>query len=171
MKEKMDQARKEAANTTDYKKIEDESIKAIVDAMGLRVKEIKPDGHCMYSAIADQLNDGQNYQDIRKLASSYMRAHADDFLPFMTNQQGDMLSSTDFDEYCTNIEKTAEWGGHLELRAASQALSRQIQVVQMSAPTLIIGEDLNDKAPLKLSYHKHAYGLGEHYNSLEPKEN
>jgi OTU domain-containing protein 6 len=171
MKEKMEQARKEAANVTDYKKIEDESIQAIVDAMGLRVKEIKPDGHCMYSAIADQLNDGRNYQDIRKLASSYMHSHADDFLPFMTNKQGDMLTTEDFDEYCTNIEKTVEWGGHLELRAASQALSRQIHVIQMSAPTLIIGEKLKDNSPLLLSYHKHAYGLGEHYNSLEKKKN
>jgi OTU domain-containing protein 6 len=39
----------------------------------------------------------------------------------------------------------------------------------MGMPTVKMGEDFAGE-PLRVSYHRHAYGLGEHYNSLLPKD-
>jgi hypothetical protein len=47
-----------------------------------------------------------------------------------------------FDKYCTKVESTAEWGGHLELQAMAHALQRCIHVhavslgVSANPPTL-----------------------------------
>jgi hypothetical protein len=37
-----------------------------------------------------------------------------------------------FDKYCTKVESTAEWGGHLELQAMAHALQRCIHVHAVS---------------------------------------
>ena len=58
-------------------------------------------------------------------------------------------------------------GGHLELQAISTALDVCIEVYSAENPVLKIGEE-KEGAPLRLSYHLHAYGLGEHYNSVRP---
>ena len=58
-------------------------------------------------------------------------------------------------------------GGHLELQAISQALDVAIEVYSADQPVVKIGED-KEGAPLRLAYHLHAYGLGEHYNSVRP---
>jgi OTU domain-containing protein 6 len=55
---------------------------------------------------------------------------------------------------------------------AAQALKRQICVVARSMPTVTLGEEFGGKPaappPLTLCYMRHAFGLGEHYNSTEP---
>jgi OTU domain-containing protein 6 len=45
-----------------------------------------------------------------------MRDNSDDFLPFLTNKQGDIMSPQDFTEYCQELETTAVWGGQPEVR-------------------------------------------------------
>ena len=43
------------------------------------------------------------------------------------------------------------------------------QVVQAEGPDMVVGaEDYPGIPPLILTYHRHAYGLGEHYNSVLP---
>lgn len=74
------------------------------------------------------------------------------------------------------MRNTAEWGGHLELRALHMALGRPIHVysVQNGARPLEIHDDndksgsssVSDKEPIRLSYHLHYYALGEHYNQV-----
>ena len=84
----------------------------------------------------------------------------------MMNDQGNVLSAQEFNDYCQRVESSAEWGGQIELQAISKALKRSIHVIQMGTSILKIGEAFSDEQPLFLSYHRHAYGLGEHYNSL-----
>ena len=43
-----------------------------------------------------------------------------------------------------------------------------LQVVQAEGPPMVLGEQFAQK-PLILTYHRHAYGLGEHYNSVTSK--
>ena len=51
------------------------------------------------------------------------------------------------------------------------ALSKQVHVYSAQSPTaLVIGEDVHDEDPIRLSYHLHYYALGEHYNQVVPKE-
>ncbi|XP_064204210.1 deubiquitinase OTUD6B [Anguilla rostrata] len=137
----------------------------------LQIREISSDGHCMYRAVEDQLGARGHALDLaqlRTLTAQHMRSHADDFLPFLTNPNtGDMYTAGEFEKYCSDVESTAAWGGQLELRALTQVLQMPIEVIQADSPTIVIGEEYKS-APITLIYMHHAYGLGEHYNSVEP---
>ena len=43
-------------------------------------------------------------------------------------------------------------------------LSRQ--VIQAEGPSMVMGEDIRGQTSLILTYHRHMFGLGEHYNSV-----
>lgn len=77
-----------------------------------------------------------------------------------------------FEQYCHEMEATAAWGGQIELRALADALKRQIQVVSAELPTLVLGQEhASSEPPLQVCYLRHAFGLGEHYNSLQKLPN
>ncbi|KAL3043875.1 hypothetical protein OYC64_003683 [Pagothenia borchgrevinki] len=139
----------------------------------LQIKEISSDGHCMYRAIEDQLAQRtkpeltMSMKELRSRTAEFMRGHADDFLPFLTNSNtGDMYTTDEFEKYCSDVEHTAAWGGQLELRALTQVLLLPMEVIQADSPPIKIGEEF-DSEPVTLIYMRHAYGLGEHYNSVE----
>ena len=62
----------------------------------------------------------------------------------------------------------AEWGGQLEIRALCEYLHRPIHVYEANMPVLIMSEEnvRSDESPIILTYHRHYYALGEHYNSV-----
>ncbi|KAF9121857.1 OTU domain-containing protein 6B [Mortierella sp. 14UC] len=173
LKDLQDEAEKEAAGQVNMNEVERKAIEELATVMNVTVKDVTADGHCLYNAIADQLS--QHYRtetDVKALrheTAEYMRGHSDDFLPFLTNKQGDMMSPEDFIEYCRDLESTAVWGGQPELLALSRVHKVPIWVVQMGSPTVKLSADVySAKTPLMVSYHRHMYGLGEHYNSLRP---
>ncbi|KAF9148269.1 OTU domain-containing protein 6B [Linnemannia schmuckeri] len=175
LKELQDEAEKEATGQVNMNEVERKSIEELANVMNVTVRDVTADGHCLYNAIADQLL--QRYQtetsvkSLRHETAEYMRAHSDDFLPFLTNKQGDMMSPEDFSDYCKDLESTAVWGGQPELLALSKVHKVPIWVVQMGSPTVKLSEGVDStKTPLMVSYHRHMYGLGEHYNSLRPKQ-
>ena len=102
------------------------------------------------------------------LCADALLKHEDEFAPFC--EYADGIST--FDEYLSKVRNSAEWGGHLELRALGVALNRPIYVysVQSGAKPLAIHEDSEgvktDEEPILLSYHLHYYALGEHYNQV-----
>lgn len=55
----------------------------------------------------------------------------------------------------------------------SHVLKRPIEVIQAKGPVIIVGEEYKDKGfcPVTLTYHRHMYGLGEHYNSVTQFKN
>lgn len=63
----------------------------------LQIKEMSSDGHCLYRAVEDQLIERGRTLGIKELraeTAQYMRSHADDFLPFLTNPNtGDMYTA------------------------------------------------------------------------------
>lgn len=139
----------------------------------LQIKEIASDGHCMYRAVEDQLGRRAlpglvlSLKELRSRTAEHMRAHADDFLPFLTHATtGDMYSAEDFEKYCNEVDHTSAWGGQLELRALTEVLKLPIEVIQADVSDIKIGEEY-DSAPITLVYMRHAFGLGEHYNSVE----
>jgi OTU domain-containing protein 6 len=75
-----------------------------------------------------------------------------------------------FERYCHGVEATAAWGGQLELRALAHVLRRRICVFSAHLPTVEMGEEYGEACggppPLRVAYQQHAYGLGEHYNSV-----
>ncbi|KAJ3011122.1 OTU domain-containing protein 6B [Thoreauomyces humboldtii] len=161
----------DAANMDNHKENEEKALVAALAPLGLQIKQIVPDGHCMYNAISHQLTirgePPRSYKELRTAAAGFLRSHPDDFVPFLVTDAGDMYSSDDFEKYCNDVESTAAWGGQLELQALSRTLKLPIHVVQAGSAVIMVGEEFSGE-PLFVSYHRHAYGLGEHYNSLLP---
>ena len=172
---------------TDHRTIEKTYLLREFEAQGLAEKEIRPDGHCLFAAVADQLeergiplqassaavagNDGETaaapYRTVRRRATEYMEAHPDDFAPFLEEPLA---------VYVPRIRDTAEWGGQLELAALAAAYRVEIKVVQDGRTETI--EPANgggaaggkERERIWLAYYRHGYGLGEHYNSLRKKQ-
>ncbi|KAG9318443.1 hypothetical protein JVU11DRAFT_534 [Chiua virens] len=170
------------------------SIKRTCDELAVQIYEINPDGHCLFSAIADQLAflnilpaHDANYAMLRAAASDYMFKHSDDFLPFLPSISGEdgvdatentgLMSARQFEQYCLTIRETAAWGGEPEILALSRAYHVPIQVIQAGTPSVVTHTpdgNLPDNLPrnakiVRISFHRRMYGLGEHYNSLRPK--
>lgn len=158
------------------RRIEQERLSSLLNSKKLKVHDIDADGDCLYRAVEHQLNlsgdsdEKLSYQELRTRTSQHMLDNSVDFMPFLLNNQGDLMSEAEFRSYCTRIAKTKEWGGHLELTAISQFTSKPIHIYQADSEKPIIiepGKAVKPaREPILLSFHKHLYHLGEHYNSL-----
>ncbi|KAL2073647.1 hypothetical protein VTL71DRAFT_10973 [Oculimacula yallundae] len=168
----VEEAKKEAANQPDPKAIERKKMLDQFSKQGLVEKSIRPDGHCLFSAVADQLSqvgiaigpededvkEGERYKVVRKAAATYIEGHPDDFVAWLEEP---------LEQYVGKIRDTAEWGGHLELLALAKTYNVQICVLQDGAAQIIDpGEDKKEAKKIWLAYYRHGFGLGEHYNSL-----
>ena len=162
------------------------------------MKEVAADGHCLYRAVGASCD--MEYPAIRKFVLVYYYFHAaclavrltiiqyvfvaltgsicadilmrneDEFSPFCEFSD----SIPDFVAYVNSVRSSADWGGHLELRALSMALKRPVWVYSATNPRnpLIVHADgvvNEDDNPIRVSYHQHYYALGEHYNLVVPK--
>ncbi|KAI4179867.1 MAG: hypothetical protein L6R41_007595 [Letrouitia leprolyta] len=173
------EAAREAEDLPDLCQQESEAMRALYISKGLSEHQIQSDGHCLYAAVADQLVSRQHglvpenpldgtqqlaslsappYKITRAVVASYIKEHADDFLPFLEEP---------LDTYLSKIRDTGEWGGHLELLALAKAYEVDINVLQSSGHVDKIESGADASKPvLWLSYYHHSFGLGEHYNSL-----
>lgn len=176
----------EQSNFVSDRVIENEKLEKKLEPLGLSVTEIKPDGHCLYRAVEDQLaflsggSSSYSYQELREMVAAYMRKHASDFIPFFLSENAVEEGSDDslaerFESYCKEVESTAAWGGHLELEALTHCLRKHVLVFSGSFPDVEMGKEYKSNgeggssdSSIRLSYHRHAFGLGEHYNSVVP---
>lgn len=187
-------AEQEAAGMTDHRGAERERMTAEFARRGLVEREIRPDGHCLFSAVADQLGavgiptttppspsagggakaDEQEpgYKTVRRRAAGYIEAHGDEYAGFLEEDLG---------AYVRKMRDTAEWGGQLELLALASVYGVEICVVQAGGVEVVqpataaatangTGEsEGEERKKIWLAYYRHGYGLGEHYNSLRQK--
>jgi OTU domain-containing protein 6 len=161
------QAAEEAADLPDLREQEMTTMQQHLATHGLREISIRPDGHCLYSAVATVLpagkfstmaTDMKPYQVIRTSTASFISDHADDFVAFLEEP---------LETYVGKIKDTAEWGGQLELQAIARAYAVQINVLQADGRVEKIEPEANSgEDPVWLAYYRHSYGLGEHYNAL-----
>ncbi|KAJ7452471.1 hypothetical protein B0H11DRAFT_2073576 [Mycena galericulata] len=189
------QARKAAALAETYSPGDPRrrDINRVCDELNLQIHEITPDGHCLFSAVADQLQllsiipaTQASYINARVAASTYIYTHPDDFLPFLPSAAGEdgagsldagLMSPQEFERYCASIRDTAIWGGEPEILALSRAFNVPIHVIQGGQPPVVVhnptepptDDQVTDKRVVRISYHRRMYGLGEHYNSLRPR--
>ncbi|XP_063439925.1 deubiquitinase OTUD6B-like [Mytilus trossulus] len=155
----------ELINLTGARHIEFEKIKSILKIKNLQIFEIPSDGNCLYTAISHQVPN-ETYDTLRRKTAQYMRENPDEFLPFLTKDNGDSYNEEDFETFLQKTAETAEWGGQLEVKAMSSALHHPIEIIQGEGPQIKIGEEYGADS-LTVCYHRHAFGLGEHYNSVE----
>lgn len=152
---------------------ETNAIKQALKSLNLKLHNIPADGNCLYLAINHQLQitgrATHSVNELRKVTAEFMMKHKDDFMPFMCNEldESEIVSEEQFDHYCKDVATTKLWGGQLELRALSNILTCPIKIIQATGPPTLQGESF--KGPeLILTYHRHLYRLGEHYNSTMP---
>ena len=173
----------EQSNIVSDRMIENEHLEKKLEPLGLTVNESKPDGHCLYRAVENQLaylsggSSPYNYQQLREMVAAYMRDHSTDYMPFLLSDNGVEGNSNSslaerFENYCKEVESTAAWGGQLELGALTHCLRKHIMIFSGSFPDVEMGKEYKSEgvinSSIRLSYHKHAFGLGEHYNSVVP---
>jgi len=185
--EREQRIQEEQYGTISDRVLENQQLQQKLQPLGLSLNEIKPDGHCLYRAIENQLSLHPglpckfSYQELREMAAAYMRSHAEDFLPFYLSES-DIDTESDeslherFEKYCRETESTAAWGGQLELRALTHSLRKHMVIISGNCADIEMGKEyksekeggLSYNPSIMISYHKHAYGLGEHYNSVVP---
>lgn len=165
-------ARKEALLQPNLQKLEQDSIDLLCDTLKLKQVDIKPDGHCLFASILDQLkyrknplliDDEYDVYKLRKLACQYINDHKDDFIPYLFDETTMQLQ--DIDEYINEMQNTAKWGGEIEIISLANIFDCPISILISGAATHKINES-GTNPELKLVYYKHTYSLGEHYNSL-----
>ncbi|CAI7677173.1 unnamed protein product [Penicillium discolor] len=176
---------------------EQEVMDAVFKKLGLKEIEVTPDGHCLYSAVAKQLDESglglrpdpsrivlqpstqsridtvaspqhDGYRAVRAVTADFIMEHKEDFEAFMEEP---------LESYTRKIKLTAEWGGQLELQAIARAYGVEINVVQKdgrlekieSGDSDSFDEEEKRKRVIWLAYYRHTYGLGEHYNALAKK--
>ncbi|KAK9810921.1 hypothetical protein WJX73_008628 [Symbiochloris irregularis] len=120
--------------------LEEQALEDLLLPLGLCVRSIPSDGHCLYRAVEDQL------RELRHGAAAWMRQHPLDFAPFVTEEEqaeadgalGDAVNgdTSAFDRYCRSVEDTAVWGGEAEITALAGHLRRQITVYAAGMPLM-----------------------------------
>lgn len=156
----------EAKDLPDLKEQERQRMLDAMEARGLQEKAIRADGHCLYSAFADQLEQLAiqptiTYKAVRAAAADYMELHQADFVPFLEEP---------LEQYLHKVRDTGEWGGQLELLALAKRFGVDVNVLQDFGRVERIGSgDDGKEGEVWLGYYKHGFGLGEHYNSLRRK--
>lgn len=164
----------EELNKNGTRTLETQSITNILKARNLSLHPIISDGNCLFNAVIHQMDlKGCGVADIgslRNKTAKYVEDHREDFILYMTNQDtGDVLNDDEFIKYCETLRDTPAWGGQIEISALSHVLKVQIEVIQATGPPTIQGaEEYSDKPKLLITYHRHMYSLGEHYNSTKP---
>lgn len=160
----------EKENLHGPRNIEMKAIAEKLNLVRLKVISIPSDGDCLYRAVSHQLETKKKEElsvtELRARTAAYIRDHKEDFIPFMSNPETcDMLTDAEFEDYCDKIKHTKVWGGQLEIRALSNCLKCPISVIQATGPDSIEQGSEYEGPPLIITYHRHMYKLGEHYNS------
>ena len=160
------------ANQENQKEVEMAALNEQLDPLGFTIQDIKADGHCLFTSIAHQLalRSGDTLGnkacfEMRQIATSHMKNNPNDFSPFI---EGDL------NLYLENMANTASWGGQIEIQALSDALKTPVEVYAAGQPVITMGETYggvsgNGLQPLRVTYQRKYYTLGEHYNSVVPK--
>lgn len=147
---------------------ENEEIVAQLTAGGFRIWDIAPDGHCLYAAVAHQLaevgagGEGYDISGLRTLVGDHMLGAKDDYIPFLEEVAFD---DEKYVRYCERLKTAVVWGGQVELQALSRVLGRRVDVFAAGMPAVVMGDNESGD-PLRLSFHRKYYDLGNHYNSV-----
>ena len=111
-------------NSSDDNDIE---LRNSLEADGLFVVEMSPDGNCLFRALSDQLfgDYGNSHEDIRSEVCDFMEKNKEDFQVFLVYEDEDDHEqqdedARDFEHYIETMREDGTWGGNLEIVAAAR---------------------------------------------------
>eukprot|EP00095_Tigriopus_kingsejongensis_P006322 maker-scaffold411_size179879-snap-gene-0.30 protein:Tk06322 transcript:maker-scaffold411_size179879-snap-gene-0.30-mRNA-1 annotation:"otu domain-containing protein 6b" len=171
-KERLEEIKiQENLNIHGVRHTEDTKIKEILAAKKLTLYDVASDGDCLFAAVGHQLvlhkSEHWSNEDLRRGVSKVLRQHKSDYLPFLDMDLSGQYEE-EYEEYCRKVESTKVWGGDLELQALSQLLGVPIEIIHAEGRVFKFGEQFLPARPFFLTYHRHMYSLGAHYNSTCP---
>ena len=160
------------------KEIEDEAMRRALKALDLTLREVKADGHCLYRAVAeqvDEMKEESRYGEVRTMCKDEMLKNREEYEAFV-----EMEEAGSYEKYCEKVGSTAEWGGHVEMLAIARALRRNVEVFEVrpggEVEKMVVedvgsgGEGEEEKGgssfPLRVAFMKESYTLGEHYDAV-----
>lgn len=123
--------------------------------LGFHIVPIKPDGNCLFRAVAHQIfNEEERHGETRKACVDYLRNNKIIYRDFVQEKK--------IDEYLDRMRKLGEWGDHLELHALSVLYGIQIDVFTTEpAPTVIYAAEGQPRRTVRLFYNSMS-----HYDSV-----
>ena len=160
------------------KEIEDEAMRRALKALDLTLREVKADGHCLYRAVAeqvDEMKEESRYGEVRTMCKDEMLKNREEYEAFV-----EMEEAGSYEKYCEKVGSTAEWGGHVEMLAIARALRRNVEVFEVrpggEVEKMVVecvgsgveGEEGKGGSsfPLRVAFMKESYTLGEHYDAV-----
>lgn len=150
------------------------AIQKLLAQRNLALHTVASDGDCLYNAIRNQLRivggEVPDVATLRQRTADYILQNKESLIFYMTSPEtGDCLTDEEFSKYCDAVRSTPAWGGQVEITALATILKSTVEVIQSSGPPTIQG---NSGGPnLIITYHRHMYSLGEHYNGTRPLVN
>lgn len=165
----MQAAAMQAASQKTQGQIETENLEKQIESLGLTIKPVLGDGHCLFRAVAAALesnglseySESESYKILRRRAADEMRSNPDSYIALT-----ECDSPEAFKLHCDKIESTAEWGDSAELSALSRALNMPIIVHSLLGEPQKYGEG---EAGIHLVFHAKFTSSGGHYNAAVPK--
>ena len=144
------------------------SLNSQLRELGLVSSNIAGDGNCLFATIAEQhLGSALKHPEVRALAISQMRLHAELYSPFMLEEDYEEMKVKDFEGFLGKMAQEREWGGNTELQALSNALGRSMVIHRAGERPFVLSPSLEEAAvlalkepPLHLAYD------GQHYDSV-----
>jgi OTU domain-containing protein 6 len=153
-------------------------MRRALKALDLTLREVKADGHCLYRAVAeqvDEMKEESRYGEVRTMCKDEMLKNREEYEAFV-----EMEEAGSYEKYCEKVGSTAEWGGHVEMLAIARALRRNVEVFEVrpggEVEKMVVecvgsgveGEEGKGGSsfPLRVAFMKESYTLGEHYDAV-----
>lgn len=169
--------------------------------LGLRPAQVPADGNCLFSSLRHQwallgappsqareaalpkAATAATAMDVRRFVAGYMRAHPDEYAPFVAADTSDGggagasagNAAAPFSAYCDALAASpAQWGSQVELRAAADAFGVAVRVVQAAGTVDIVGSAEAVAAAAAggpcwtVVFLRSQFVLGAHFNATVP---
>jgi len=112
------EAVKRRARRGEFKK-----LAAPLALVGLKLVEMKPDGNCLFRAVAHQVvGDQKQHAAFRAEAVNYMRNNKEQIFG------GIIVGDKARDDHCNEMEKDGTWGDHHALSAMARLFELNVRI-------------------------------------------
>lgn len=150
---------------------DDVTFRNILLEQGHLIREMNADGNCLFRSLSDQLYDdrGAKHDIVRSDICSYLSMNREEFMNFLLMEDDDE-DVIGIDSYIEKMRDDGQWGGNVEVVAATRCYERDIIVFSSEVADGVLcfscdaGNGKKDATndSLMLSYHGN-----DHYNSVQ----